>query len=35
MGAYTQRVQLPGNLKADKMKVEHKDYELLITIPKA
>lgn len=34
-GRYTQRVQLAGNLKADKMKVEHKEHDLLITIPKA
>jgi len=34
-GRYTQMVQLAGNLKADQMKVEHKDHELLITIPKA
>ena len=34
-GRYTQSVELAGNLKSDQMKVEHKDHELLITIPKA
>lgn len=34
-GRYTQTVDLAGNLKSDQMKVEHKDHELLITIPKA
>ena len=34
-GQYTQVVELPGNLKGDQMKVERKDHELLITIPKA
>lgn len=34
-GRYTQTVELAGNLKTDQMKVEHKDHELLITIPKA
>jgi HSP20 family molecular chaperone IbpA len=34
-GRYTQTVDLAGNLKADQMKVEHKDHELVITIPKA
>lgn len=34
-GRYTQTVELAGNLKSDQMKVEHKDHELLITIPKA
>ena len=34
-GRYTQMVELAGNLKSDQMKVERKDHELLITIPKA
>jgi HSP20 family molecular chaperone IbpA len=34
-GRYTQTVELAGNLKSDQMKVERKDHELLITIPKA
>ena len=34
-GRYTQNVDLAGNLKSDQMKVEHKEHELLITIPKA
>jgi len=34
-GRYTQTVDLAGNLKSDQMKVEHKQHELLITIPKA
>ena len=34
-GRYTQMVQLAGNLKADQLKVQRKDHELLITIPKA
>ena len=34
-GRYTQMVQLAGNLKRDQMKVERKEHELLITIPKA
>ncbi len=34
-GRYTQMVQLAGNLKSDQLKVERKDHELLITIPKA
>ena len=34
-GQFTQVVELPGNLKGDQMKVERKDHELLITIPKA
>ena len=34
-GRYTQMVQLAGNLKSDQMKVERKEHELLITIPKA
>ena len=34
-GRYTQRVELAGNLKSNQMKVEHKEHELLITIPKA
>jgi len=28
-------VELAGNLKSDQMKVERKEHELLITIPKA
>ena len=34
-GRYTQMVELAGNLKSDQMKVERKEHELLITIPKA
>jgi HSP20 family molecular chaperone IbpA len=34
-GRYTQVVELAGNLKSEKMKVEQKDHELVITIPKA
>lgn len=34
-GRHTQTVDLAGNLKPDQMKVERKDHELLITIPKA
>jgi HSP20 family molecular chaperone IbpA len=34
-GHYSQIVQLDGAVQADKMKVERKDHELLITIPKA
>ena len=34
-GCYTQTVDLAGNLKSEQMKVERKDHELLITIPKA
>ena len=34
-GHYTQVVELAGNLKSEKMKVEQKDHELVITIPKA
>jgi HSP20 family molecular chaperone IbpA len=34
-GRYTQVVELAGNLKSDKMKVQQKDHELVITIPKA
>ena len=34
-GRYTQAVELSGNLKSEKMKVEQKDHELVITIPKA
>jgi HSP20 family molecular chaperone IbpA len=34
-GRYTQVVELAGNLKCDKMKVQPKDHELVITIPKA
>lgn len=33
-GQYEQVVTLAGDLKADQMKVEHKNHELLITIPK-
>jgi HSP20 family molecular chaperone IbpA len=35
LGHYEQMVQLPGNLKADQMKVAHQSHELVITIPKA
>ena len=34
-GRYTQVVELAGNLRGEKMKVEQKDHELVITIPKA
>ena len=34
-GRYTQMVELAGNLKSDQMKVERKEHELLIIIPKA
>lgn len=34
-GRYTQTVELAGNLKSNQMKVERKNHELLITIPKA
>lgn len=34
-GRYIQSVELAGNLKSDQMKVERKEHELLITIPKA
>ena len=34
-GRYTQVVELAGNLRSEKMKVEQKDHELVITIPKA
>ena len=34
-GRYTQVVELAGNLRNEKMKVEQKDHELVITIPKA
>jgi HSP20 family protein len=34
-GRYEQTIQLPASVKADRMKVEHKDHELLITLPKA
>jgi HSP20 family molecular chaperone IbpA len=34
-GRYIQTVELAGNLKTDQMKVERKEHELLITIPKA
>ncbi|MGA2245765.1 MAG: Hsp20 family protein [Verrucomicrobiota bacterium] len=34
-GHYTQVVELAGKLNSAQMKVEHKDHELLITIPKA
>lgn len=32
---YEQVVQLPGPVKADQMKVERKNHELFITLPKA
>ena len=34
-GHYTQVVELAGKLNSSQMKVEHKNHELLITIPKA
>ena len=34
-GRYTQVVKLAGNLKSEKMKVQQKDHNLVITIPKA
>ena len=34
-GRYTQVVELAGNLKSERMKVQQKDHELVITIPKA
>lgn len=34
-GRYTQTVELAGKLKGDQMKVERKEHELLITIPKS
>ena len=34
-GRYIQSVDLAGNVKSDQMKVERKEHELLITIPKA
>jgi HSP20 family molecular chaperone IbpA len=34
-GRYTQVVGLAGNLKRERMKVQQKDHELVITIPKA
>jgi HSP20 family molecular chaperone IbpA len=34
-GRYTQVVELAGNLKSEKMKVQQKDHDLVITIPKA
>jgi HSP20 family molecular chaperone IbpA len=33
-GRFEQMVQLAGNLKSDQMKVERKNHELIITIPK-
>jgi HSP20 family molecular chaperone IbpA len=33
-GRYTQTVELAGKLNSEKMKVERKEHELLITIPK-
>ncbi len=33
-GRYTQTVELAGKLNSEQMKVERKDHELLITIPK-
>lgn len=32
---YTQVAELPGKLNGSQMKVEQKDHELLITVPKA
>ncbi len=34
-GRYTETVELAGKLNSENMKVERKDHELLITIPKA
>ena len=34
-GHFTQAVELAGKLNSSKIKVEHKNHELLITIPKA
>ena len=34
-GHFTQVVELAGKLNSSKIKVEHKNHELLITIPKA
>jgi len=34
-GQYEQVVQLPEPVKADEMKIERKNHELLITLPKA
>ncbi len=34
-GRYTQVVELAGKLKSEKMKVQQKDHDLVITIPKA
>jgi len=34
-GQYEQTIQLPTPVKADQLKIERKDHELLITIPKA
>lgn len=34
-GQYEQMIQLPGPVKADQMKIERKDHELQITLPKA
>jgi len=34
-GRYTQVVELAGTLNSSQMKVEHKNHELLITVPKA
>jgi len=34
-GRYTQVVKLAGKLKSEKMKVQQKDHDLVITIPKA
>ena len=34
-GRYTQVVEVAGNLKSEKMKVQQKDHDLVITIPKA
>lgn len=35
MGQYEQVIQLADNVKSDQMRVENKDHELIITIPKA
>ncbi len=34
-GHYTQTIQLPAAVQAKKMKIQHKDHELVIILPKA
>ena len=34
-GQYEQTIQLPVPVKTGQMKIERKDHELLITLPKA